>query len=375
MEDYQEAYSQAVAAEPRFRGLNYDAFTRDLFARPIYYGDAWVNALQGAGFSARQTVPLCLPLQYQWARENGVRLPPSLASRPLFRWYWQHRYGLTPTCWALLRILDEQIERWQPDLTWIFSGILLNRDQLRRWRAHTERLLLWWSCALDPAMPYEEFDLILSCDPHLVRQLAVRGCRAAYLPQAFDPRVLERVPPVAPRAPKVAFVGNLQTAHAERARFLDALSRHVEVDVFGGGTETLPADSPLRARARDPVWGDDLYRVYGSYLIAFHKQADATPGTAGARRLYEATGMGACLVTELTDDLKDFFEPDREVIAYRSLDECIAKVKHLLAHPAEAAAIGQRAQARTLRDHTYRQRVEQLLDVLKSRTGVSPVTA
>src|SRR3972149_6483118 len=98
-----------------------------------------------------------------------------------------------------------------------------------------------------------------------------------------------------------------------------------------------------------PAWGDDLYSVYGSHLVVVHKSADVWTSFTSAKRLFEATGMGACVVTEYTDDLANFFEPDVEVVTYSSPQECIGKVEHLLEDPDEARTIGRRAQERTLR--------------------------
>ncbi len=368
MEDYQDAYSRAAEADPEFRHRSFAEASRMLFTKGIYYGDAWVNALQTAGCVARQTVPICLPLQYKWARENGVPLPPSFVSRIPFRWYWQLRHGMTPTRHTLWRIVEEQLAREQPDCAWVFSGVEVSREQLRRWRRHTRRLLLWWNCATLPDFPYEEFDLILSGVSERVKQFRERGLTAAHLAHAFDHRILERLPVAGSRTPTVAFIGKLSGAHLARTRFLDALARQVALEFYGGGTDCLPADSPLRARAHPAVWGDAYYRLHGSLLVVLHKPADHEAGQSSAKRLFEATGMGACLVTEHTDDLREYFEPDREVVTYHNLEECVEKVKYLLAHPAEAAAIGQRGQARTLRDHTYARRARQLLDMLESRS-------
>ena len=42
-------------------------------------------------------------------------------------------------------------------------------------------------------------------------------------------------------------------------------------------------------------------------------------------RLFEATGSGACLVTDWKENLGELFEPDVEVVTYRSVAECVKK--------------------------------------------------
>lgn len=85
---------------------------------------------------------------------------------------------------------------------------------------------------------------------------------------------------------------------------------------------------------------------------------------AGNQRLFEATGLGSCLVTDWKDNISDLFEPEREVITYKSLDECITKIKWLLNNPSEAEKIGKAGQVRTLRDHTIENRVNRINELL-----------
>ena len=60
------------------------------------------------------------------------------------------------------------------------------------------------------------------------------------------------------------------------------------------------------------------------------------------------------------------FEPDTEVVTYRDAEECAEKARYLLEHEAERRAIAQAGQRRTLRDHTYTQRADQLHQIIRS---------
>lgn len=74
--------------------------------------------------------------------------------------------------------------------------------------------------------------------------------------------------------------------------------------------------------------------------------------------------MGACLLTDWKDNLPNLFEPDIEVVTYRSAEECIEKVRYLLEHEADRQAIAAAGQRRTLREHTYYHRVERLTEII-----------
>ncbi len=82
-------------------------------------------------------------------------------------------------------------------------------------------------------------------------------------------------------------------------------------------------------------------------------------------RLFEATGVGTCLLTDWKENLNTLFEPDVEVASYRNSRECIEKVKFLLQNEKERLAIAEAGQRRTLQDHTIYKRAEQLDDIIK----------
>ena len=82
-------------------------------------------------------------------------------------------------------------------------------------------------------------------------------------------------------------------------------------------------------------------------------------------RLFEATGVGTCLLTDWKENLSELFEIDREIVTYKSVDECIEKAKWLLEHPQERELIAKAGQARTLKDHTFAQRAVQLDKIIR----------
>ena len=71
-------------------------------------------------------------------------------------------------------------------------------------------------------------------------------------------------------------------------------------------------------------------------------------------------------VTDARPGLQALFEPDKEIVTYRSKEECADKVAWLLDHPRERAAIAAAGQRRTLRDHTFAGRVDEMLGQLKA---------
>ena len=67
--------------------------------------------------------------------------------------------------------------------------------------------------------------------------------------------------------------------------------------------------------------------------------------------------MGRCLLTDWKPNMEFFFKDGEEVLTYKTVEECIEKIQWIIANPEKALEIGKAGQERTLRDHTYYNRV------------------
>jgi spore maturation protein CgeB len=103
-----------------------------------------------------------------------------------------------------------------------------------------------------------------------------------------------------------------------------------------------------------------MYRVIGRTRIALNNHARIAGGEANNLRLFEATGMGALLVTEEAPNLGSMFDVNTEVVTYRGAADAAAVVRYFADRPEEAAAIAAAGQRRTLRDHNWRDRMTRL---------------
>ena len=116
----------------------------------------------------------------------------------------------------------------------------------------------------------------------------------------------------------------------------------------------------LRAAIRPPAFGLAMYQVLHDSGATLNVHADSSPRFASNMRLFEATGVGTCLVTDWKENLESLFELDREVVAYRSVEELEEKLRWLESAPTERDAIAAAGRKRALREHTYAHRAERL---------------
>jgi spore maturation protein CgeB len=118
-----------------------------------------------------------------------------------------------------------------------------------------------------------------------------------------------------------------------------------------------------------------MYRTLRQSRITLNRHARLEVGGTVNRdwcnnmRMYEATGVGTCLLTEWRPRLHELFEPEREIVTYRDDRKCVEKIRYYLAHEEERAAIARAGQERTLREHLYTDRMRELLDIFRRNLG------
>jgi spore maturation protein CgeB len=228
-------------------------------------------------------------------------------------------------------------------------------------------------------MPAEElvrgFDLVLTSFPHYPERFRSIGVDSEYLPIAFYVRVLDRLRgegvepnPAADRPHGAVFVGGLDPdVHGAGLELLERVARELPLEVWGYGGERLPAGSALRRAYRGDAWGIEMYRVLATSRIAVNRHIRFAEGFANNMRLFEATGVGALLLTEDAPNLGDLFEPGREVVSYDGPEDLMEKLGHYLGHDDQRREIAAAGQARTLREHTYANLMTRLAGILEAR--------
>lgn len=302
-------------------------------------------------------------MQRAWAREHGMAVVSRRAWRPAGRIAGlavSLPHGLS---WVT-EILRAQIEEFRPDVVLTHE---LQEPETGFWKwikARGSLLVGQVASPLPRSLHPRDFDLLLSSLPNFVSRFRAAGARAELFRLGFDPIVLKRLGPRPEPEHAVTFVGSVSPAHAERVAWLEALCAATDVAIYAHGADRLPKESPIRRRNRGEVWGIDMYRVLASSRITLNRHIDIAGPWANNMRLYEATGVGPLLITDMKVNLGDMFVPSQEVVAYESVEDCVAKVAYYADHHEEAGAIAAEGHARTLECHTYADRMRELVHLL-----------
>lgn len=380
--------------------LDYAAQHRILIDDCFGSSDFWTRALNKLGYETADVIANAEPLQKRWARENDA--------------------SFNEPDW-LFDIAAAQVKKFRPDALLVADYSTFTAEFLRTIKRENPSLQIvlgWCGAPYADASVFGEWDIALSCIPEMVADFKSKGHNSFHVNHAFAPQILDKLD--LNRAPSVdfAFVGSIfkqSRFHVERERILIELARRTNLRVWsdvkrptfaergndfvrraayqtvnaasGAGVprrllsalplvgkaarwQSPPAaeervDKRIAARAAPPVFGVKMFQQLRDSLVVLNTHIDISPVSASNMRLFEATGVGSCLLTDWKENLHDLFEPDTEAVSYRTADECVEKVGFLLEHEPERRQITAAGQRRTLRDHTFDNRARQIDTIIK----------
>ncbi len=326
--------------------------------------DFYTHHLNALGVEAHDLVVNCVPLQQEWARVNNVPLsklalsvPHRLFRLPLLGSYLASLPGLMDVALA-------QIRAMRPDVLYCQDLSFFPGEVLHELKSDVKLIVGQIACPLPPESFLKGYDLILTSFPHFVGRLRDLGVSSEYFRIGFEERILSVLGSV-DKDIDFSFVGGISRHHSGANQLLEYLSETTPMKVFGYGAASLPSGSKVRQRHGGEVWGLDMYRALARSRVTLNRHINVAENNANNMRLYEATGVGAMLLTDQKDNLNDLFKVGTEVVAYSSKEEAAELVRYYTEHPDEAAAIAKAGQARTLREHTYAHRMQELVPLLK----------
>jgi spore maturation protein CgeB len=399
---YPTYLAQFYRAHPDLEGADYATQHAALMHDGFGSADFWTSAFGNLGYVTTDLVVNAEPLQRAWCAEHGLPWPG----------------GEWP-----LAVSREQVKAFRPDVLLVADYSTVTCAFLRQLQSECPSIrltLIWCSAPYRNGEVFRACDIVLSCVPELVEEFRNSGLRAEHVNHAFESRLLERLAPSHPSV-DFSFLGSVVLAgsfHRERARLLDALVRETDLQIwsdvslpplrkragqqarilafdavakarqFGISPQAL-APIPLIGRAtrwparpeaietigrrlvrrtKNPLYGLAMFSKLRESRVTLNTHLEIARHSASNMRMFEATGVGACLLTDRKDRLSDLFEPETEVVTYATAGECAEKLRYLLSHESERASIAAAGQRRTLNDHTFAHRAAQIDAIIRKRS-------
>lgn len=379
--DYPRFLSWLYRGQPGLGNASYAAQLAARNASLFGVADFYSRNFSALGHAAAELHVNNAWLQTAWAREHGMEIEaasPAIPSgstalpgwlqravtplkpmlRPLAR-----KIGLSPSLDAQAeKILLAQIEDFKPDVVLNQDTFHVDTRLMRRIKAIGKPILIGQvGIAPSRGVDWSVYDLMMSQLSATVQLFRSLGVRAEVNHLAFEPGILDVLPPAPATDIDVSFVGTVSADHQQRIALLEAVAERYDLKLFGNPPRTLPAASPLHRCFQGEVWGAEMYQALRRSKITLNSHIDMAGREAGNMRLFEATGVGTYLLTDYKDNLDTLFEPDREVAVWRSVEDCLAAIDRALGDAEGRAAIAVAGRARTMAQHTYRHRAAEIL--------------
>lgn len=282
---------------------------------------------------------------------------------------------------SFLQVVSQAVlakaEVFEPDLVLCMAQAPLTHQALKRlrkdniatamWFVEDHRLFTYWKAFA----PYYDYFAVIQKNP-LVGELVELGVESLYLPLAALPslhRPME-LPGLDQRryGADLSFMGagypNRRTAFRQLAQ--------LDFKIWGTEWDDEYALTPLVQQGGARISPEEAVKIYNASKINLNLHSSVYPDklvTGGDFVNPRTFELAACRAFQLVDErslLSELFAPD-ELATFRDMDELKAKIDYYLKHEDERLELAARAQARVLKDHTYQQRMDTLIEFIRAR--------
>jgi hypothetical protein len=221
---------------------------------------------------------------------------------------------------------------------------------------------------LPPASFYRSYDHIFSAHPGQVEHFKTKGVSSSWLPLAFDLNQRDFFDETGwpEKTRDVTFVGTFGRHQRNTGPLLKAISKEIpSLQIFTISNQNKLKRFGLTKFYKGKAWGLEMYKILAESKIVINRHGAVAGGFSVNFRMFEATGMGALLVTEKGKNTSDLFEPGKEILTYTSVDDAVQVIKSALADFESHQSIAFAGQHRTLTEHTYEKRSKEIEGFLR----------
>ncbi len=345
-------YSANLGLENKTYSEQYSLIMADCYG----WADFWKKNLEKNGeFEVFEAITNAEHLQKTWAKEHNIVYKEE-------NWFFE--------------ILTAQIIEFRPDVFFPHDYVSIKPDfvkKIKRLVPEIKVVIGYDGIALNDFSRFSECNLMFSILDKIVDYYNSKGIHSKFVKFGFETGILERIKNNDKKYDST-FVGSLalfEGGHHERFELLKYLANHTNTKFWILG---LTKDWSLTCQAQltklysfqfsdyyniwnlgrknhTEVFGLEMYQLLKDSKITINSHIDRAGTKAGNMRLFEATGVGTCLITDWKENIHDFFEVDKEVVVYKTPSECASKIKYLLKNPTEMQKIAIAGQKRTVKEY------------------------
>jgi len=391
---YREYLDYYYDKYPEIKNKSYQEQFQHLMEQDFAWSNYYQKNLNKLGVEFYEIICNARYLQEAWANENGFKQNGK-------------------------QLIIEQLKKIKPDVLFFQDTSLFHGEWVKQLKEkiHSIKKIIGFRCSPysnELAELFNCFDFMIVCSNQFVDELKRFGYKTYEINHAFENSIISKITnnnsqPVT----DFIFIGSILSGigfHSQRKKFIETIiNKNIDLTLFGNvpeigsfdlksrqaaflmvrlmkklGMKSLINSLPLLNKAinlnsmpqkniiskklqekvHPPIYGIDMLQLLNKAKITFNIHADVSGNAAANIRIFEATGCGSWLLTDRKHNLNKFFEEDKEIVTYKTEDECIEKALWLIEHNNEREQIAQSGQKRTLSEHNYYNRAIQLNEII-----------
>jgi spore maturation protein CgeB len=281
--------------------------------------------------------------------------------------------------WDLRRLnrrMVEAAESMKPDICLAVGGYRINSDTLVRLKQMNVKTVLWTT-----DIPRPEFNHV-AATAHLYDHIFCAGTEAMdllaetsnrqphWLPFACDPDFHRPVDLMDSESKgygrDLIFVGAF---YPNRWEILEKLIGAYDIGIWGPGWEAVINSGNRNHIHTGPVPYSEWVKMYcaAKIILIIHYQDGIIPSFQASPKVFEALACRGFVISDAQKDLLTLFSSGKELVCFSDLDDLKAKIDHFLNRDEERRRIAAAGYEEVLRKHTYRHRLQTMLDRIGGR--------
>lgn len=275
--------------------------------------------------------------------------------------------------------------RERPDLMIVLDGMNMPPEKVEAVKKLGVRTAIWFTddpYYTDITAPLSlHYDAVFTLERNCLPFYTELGCpRVYYLPLGVFPGSFRPRNPLLSLRGDICFIGTAYWNRVSLFQEVVPLIAHRKFFLSGMWWDRLSFYEKWKSNIELGAWLDpdqtcERYNANKIVINAHRSHDDDTYNRNQTKvtavspnpRTFEICASGTLQMSDYREDLEQFYVPGQEIVIYDSPADLSLKMEYYLEHEEERQAIALRGLYRTIRDHTYTSRLEQLLDMAMTR--------
>lgn len=267
----------------------------------------------------------------------------------------------------------------KPDWVFVYKGAFIKPETIYFWKKHGLPVVNFFPDVSFRAHGRYIPDCIRLYDhifttksfgaQDLEKNFGIHSEKVSFLPHGFDPAVHRPLPTDPAFHCDVSFIGNY-SLHKES--YLKTLKQHMpEMDLKIWGS-TWRKNGPLSNAIQSiAVLGDSYALAIGSSKVNVALLSEVVKGASSGdqvtSRSFHIPAAGGFMLHQRTEEIKQYFEEDKEIACFESEDELADKVTYYLNKESERERMRVNGHKRAIIEHSLDARAKSFVQILRAK--------